>query len=194
MWRRFPTERSLSKSWLSTRKRCGASTRCPAWTALPLASSFPGGMRAASGQASSFPRMATSASRVKKIRARSCAPSRPGFSRRSVFPLLPGETSTNPTGNNGNTERREKPGRDGAQLRARIFFTRLADVAIRGKLEAWPEAARIPPGNDDAKGNAVHAGQRVDAPHRFLVESHDLLRRLSVGKRQHIHREHVMRA
>ena len=66
---------------------------------------------------------------------------------------------------NGNAECREKSGRDGAQLSARIFFTGRADVAVGRKLEARTKAACVSPGNNDAKGDAIHAGQCVDASH-----------------------------
>jgi len=94
---------------------------------------------------------------------------------------------------NGNAECREKSGRDGAQLSARIFFTGRADVAVGRKLEARTKAACVSPGNNDAKGDAIHAGQCVDASHRLFVETYDLIRRLSVGNRRHVQREHVMR-
>jgi len=57
-------------------------------------------------------------------------------------------------------------------------------VAVGRKLEARTEAACISPRNDDAKGNAIHSGQLVDAPHRLFVETYDLIGRLSVGNRR----------
>src|SRR6266850_1477052 len=61
-------------------------------------------------------------------------------------------------GDDGNTERGKKAGRDGAQLGARIFFAGGTNVAIRRKLKARAKAAGIPPGNHNAKSGLGHTG------------------------------------
>src|SRR5216684_3110494 len=61
-------------------------------------------------------------------------------------------------GDDGNTERGKKAGRDGAQLGARIFLAGGTNVAIRRKLKARAKAAGIAPGNDNAESSLVHTG------------------------------------
>src|SRR5258707_188017 len=61
-------------------------------------------------------------------------------------------------GDDGNTERGKKAGRDGAQLGARILFAGPAKVAVGGELEARTKATRIAPGNDNAESGLVHTG------------------------------------
>src|SRR5690348_5684659 len=46
-----------------------------------------------------------------------------------------------PPGDNRDAERREEPGRDSSKAGALVFFTRCANAALRGKLEARPEVA-----------------------------------------------------
>ena len=95
------------------------------------------------------------------------------------------------SGNHRDAERRKESGRDCPQLRARIFFARRAHVAVRRKLEARTKAAGVAPGNDDAKGDAIHAGQLRNAPHGFFVKSRDLIGRPSVRNRRYVYREYV---
>ena len=63
-------------------------------------------------------------------------------------------------GDDRDTERREKSGRDHPETRARIFFARCANVAVGGKLNR-SEATRIAPGNLGTDGDAIYAGQRL---------------------------------
>ena len=66
-------------------------------------------------------------------------------------------------------------------------------MTVRRKLEAGTEAAGVAPRNDDAKGDAIHAGQLRNAPHGFFVKSGDLIGRPSVGNRRYVDCEHVAR-
>src|SRR5712692_5527375 len=84
-------------------------------------------------------------------------------------------------GDDGNAQRGKKAGRDGAELGARIFFAGPADIAVRRKLKAGAKAARVAPGNDNAKSTLVYTGKRFNATHRFLVKIDDLSRSLAVG-------------
>src|SRR5439155_15400108 len=83
-------------------------------------------------------------------------------------------------GDDGNTERGKESGRDDAQLRARILFAGGMNITVGGELEARTEAA-IAPGNNNAESGLGHAGKRINATNRFLVEIDHLLRRFSVG-------------
>src|SRR5439155_9264402 len=87
----------------------------------------------------------------------------------------------------------KKSWRDGPQLYSRIFFAGRPHVTVRRKLEAGTEAAGVAPRNDDAKGDAIHAGQLRNAPHGFFVKSGDLIGRPSVGNRRYVDCEHVAR-
>src|SRR4029077_12357830 len=74
-------------------------------------------------------------------------------------------------GKNGNSQRIEKAGRDGAQLRARIVFA--VDVTITGELQTGTEGVGVTPGSNDSESRLGDSGQRIDATYRFLVKIDD---------------------
>src|SRR3989442_12602240 len=82
-------------------------------------------------------------------------------------------------GDDGNAERGKESGRDDAHMRARVFIGNM-NMSIGGELHTETEAA-IAPGSNHAERGRVHAGKRIHATNRFLIEIDDLLRRLSVG-------------
>ena len=59
-------------------------------------------------------------------------------------------------GKNGNAQRVEKAGRDGAPLRARIVFA--ADVTITGELQTGAEGVGIAPGSNYCERRLGDAG------------------------------------
>ena len=75
---------------------------------------------------------------------------------------------------------------------ARIFFARALDVAFCGDLEARTKGVGVTPRHLRTQGNAIDAGQRVDAPDRLPVEVDDLLGSFSVRHDRHVHREHAL--
>ena len=90
-------ERRPSRSSASTRRRCGASRRFPAWSASPSARSCRG---ATPGLRSGLPvlrRGIRQGRTVKRIRGRVSAPCRQGSSRRSACRSSPAGISATPT-------------------------------------------------------------------------------------------------
>src|SRR5260370_10702342 len=71
-------------------------------------------------------------------------------------------------GDDGNAERGKESGRDDAHMRARVFIGNM-NMSIGGELHTETEAA-IAPGSNHAERGHVHAGERIHAPNRFLVE------------------------
>src|SRR5216683_2553621 len=73
------------------------------------------------------------------------------------------------------------------------FFTGTTDMVVRRELEPRTKVAGIAPGNDDAESRLGHTRQRINAPHRFLVEIDDLFRSLAVGNSRDIDGQDVAR-
>ena len=86
------------------------------------------------------------------------------------------------SGDDRDAECRKKTGRDGPQLRPRIFFTRPPDMAVRGEIKSGTKSARVAPRNDGAHGDMVHTRQLCDAPYGFLVEAGDLIERSAASQ------------
>ena len=93
----------------------------------------------------------------------------------------------------GDAERGEKSGRDGAELRAGIFFAIGAHVALCGELEAGAEDAFVAPGNGGADGDAIYAGESGDLANGLFIEVEDLIGRASVGNDGNVDGENVVR-
>jgi len=72
------------------------------------------------------------------------------------------------------------------------IFAGSVSVTISRELDT-ETGKTVAPGNHIAKRGAVHARQRVNAAHRFLVEIKDLLVRFAVGHRGNVDGEDVMR-
>ena len=81
----------------STRRRCGASRSCPAWSASPSARWCRGATPARSVRGFSSRWRDTPRRTAKRIRARGSAPSRRGSSRRSACRSSPAAISPRPT-------------------------------------------------------------------------------------------------
>src|ERR1700733_10675298 len=92
----------------------------------------------------------------------------------------------------GHAESGEKSGRDGAELRVRIFFAVGARVALRGELEAGAEDAFIAPGDGGADCDTIHSWKSGDLADGFFVEIEDLIGRASVGNDWDVDSEYIV--